>query len=324
MNLTAIFQWAKSILKEVFELSWALFKVMIPVLLVVKILEELGGIELLTLLVAPAMSWVGLPHEMGLVLATTMLTNIYGGMVIFFSVAPEVPLTVAQVTVLGIMMLMAHALPIEVRISQKAGVRPIYLLLLRVISAFSTGWMLNKVYSSNGLLQHQNDLFWQPQLVDPGWIGWALGQVKSLLMITLIILALVILLRLFKLVGIEKLFVWLLQPVMRLLGMSKQATTIVIVGMTLGLSFGAGLLIREAHSGKVSAKDLFSALTLLALCHSIIEDTLLILLLGADISGVLWGRLLFSIILVICLSRLYNSLSDGFQRRYLILTRSST
>jgi len=324
MIQTRLFNWIKALLIEVYELCWALFKVMIPVLLLVKILEELGAIDLLSMMVAPAMSLVGLPQEMGLVLATAMLTSIYGGMVIFFSIVPEVPMTVAQVTILSVMMLVAHALPIEIRISQKAGVRPLYLLLVRVLGAFLMGWILHQSYTSAALFQQPNELFWQPETMDSSWAGWLLGQAKSLMMITVIILALITLLRLFKAVGIEKLLSWILQPVMRLLGMSKQATTIVIVGMTLGLAFGAGLLIKEANSGKVSAKDLFSALSLLALCHSIIEDTLLVMLLGADISGVLWGRIIFSVVVVMCLSRLYGLLGDGFQRRYLVLSRSST
>ncbi len=322
MMHAVLLNWIKELLIEVYQLCWALFKIMIPMLLVVKLLEELGGIDLLALLVAPAMSLVGLPQEMGLVLATTMLTNIYGGMIIFFSIAPELHLSVAQVTVVGVMMLMAHALPIEVRVSQKAGVRPTYLLLVRILGAFIVGWLLSEGYASAGVLQQPVELLWAPELADNSWKAWAIAQLESLLMIVLIITALITLLRLFKVVGIEKLIIWILQPVMRLLGMSKQATTIVIVGMTLGLTFGAGLLIKEASSGKLSEKDLFSALSLLALCHSIIEDTILIMLLGADITGVLWARVLFSVVVVIGLTRLYGRVGQRFQRRYLVLSRS--
>jgi len=315
---TKLFNWVKELLVEVYQLSWALFKIMIPVLLIVKVLEELGAIDLLTLVVAPVMAMVGLPQEAGLVLATTMLTNLYGGMIIYFSMAGEMSLSVAQVTVMGAMMLMAHSLPIEIRVSQKAGVRPLYLLTVRILGGFFLGWILSESYTAAHLLQQPVELFWKPELVDNSWFGWLLDQAKSLLMVVLIITVLIALLKLFRLVGIEKLFIWLLQPVMRMLGMSKQATTIVIVGMTLGLTFGAGLLIKEANSGKLSAKDLFSSLSLLALCHSIIEDTILVMLLGADITGVLWARILFSLVVVIALGRLYERLGRGFQSRYLV------
>jgi hypothetical protein len=38
---------------------------MIPVILVVKLLEELGGVELLAAVLGPLMSMIGLPDSMG-------------------------------------------------------------------------------------------------------------------------------------------------------------------------------------------------------------------------------------------------------------------
>jgi len=65
------------------------------------------------------------------------------------------------------------------------------------------------------------------------------------------------------------------------------------------------LLIEQAKSGQVSKRNIFLAMSLLCLCHSIIEDTLLLVLLGADLLGILWARLVFSFIFVIALGRLY-------------------
>ena len=79
----------------------------------------------------------------------------------------------------------------------------------------------------------------------------------------------------------------------------------------LGLSFGGGLLIKEAGSGKLSTKDIFIAMTLLSVCHSLIEDTLLIMILGAHISGVFWGRLVFSLLFTVLISRLVNTEKGG-------------
>jgi len=49
-----------------------------------------------------------------------------------------------------------------------------------------------------------------------------------------------------------------------------------IVGITLGVSFGGGLLINEAKRGHISPRDIFVAMMLLNLLHSLIEDTLLV------------------------------------------------
>ena len=79
-----------------------------------------------------------------------------------------------------------------------------------------------------------------------------------------------------------------------------------VVGLTLGLTFGGGLLIQEARSGKLSPKDILMTIAFLSLCHSLIEDTLLLLLLGADLSAILWTRLAFGLLFIAILGRLFS------------------
>lgn len=311
-------QWFRELLLEIYQVSGTLFKIMIPTLLLVKLLEELGGVEVIAALLGPVMTWVGLPESMALVWATTLLTNIYTGMVIFFNQAPLEPMSVAQVTVLGTMMLIAHTLPIEARIAQKAGVRLGVTLCIRLFSAVLLGFVLHHLYTWGGWLQQPSRLIWQPGEVPDGLVAWGITQIKSLGVILLIISLLLTTLKLLRLLGIERLLQWLLQPLLKMLGIGRAATTITIVGFTLGLAFGGGLLIREARAGHVPYRDVFSAMTLLALCHSMIEDTLLILLLGADISGILWMRVIYGFATVALVSRLLMASSERFHRRYLV------
>ena len=304
--------------KEIYDVCLLLFKLTIPVLIVVKVLEEMGAIPYISMALEPLMQLVGLPDSMGLVFTTTLLTNIYGGMLIFFQLAPAENLTVAQVTVLSTMLLIAHSLPIELRIVQKAGVRLLTALLIRIVPAFLLGALLHYSYSWGGWLQEPVELIWQAPNTDESLLAWCLTQLQGFGMIILIITALMSLLRFLRWIHIERLMIWLLQPVLRLLGIGPQATSLTIIGVTLGLSFGGGLLIREAQSGHISPKDCFSALCLLSLCHSMIEDTLLVLTLGADLSGVLWARLAFSLIFVAIMTRWLNRTSESFQQRWLI------
>ena len=307
----------KTLSQEIFDISYTLFKLMIPVIIAVKILEELGVIEYLGIILEPLMSLVGLPESMGLVWATTVMTSIYGGMVIFVSQAPT-DLSVAQVTILGGMMLLAHGLPVEVRIAQKAGMSIWFSLLIRVGGGILYGWLLFYIYSAGDWLQQPNQLIWQAEVsTDTRLIVWGVTQLKSLAMIQIIIIALLFFLKILKRIGIEKLLAIILSPILKILGISKQATTITIVGITLGLAYGGGLLIKEAQQGKLAKKDVFTAIALLALLHSLIEDTLLILLLGADLSGVLWFRLLFSLVLISVFSRLVLKMNDKVFERVL-------
>ena len=93
----------KSILKEASNLTFTLLKIMIPISIIVKVLGELGIIELIGKNLSPIMNIVGLPGEFGLVWSTTMITNIYGGLLVFFSLAIENQYTTAQVSILAAM-----------------------------------------------------------------------------------------------------------------------------------------------------------------------------------------------------------------------------
>ncbi len=298
-------KWLVGLAKEILGLTYDLFKLMIPVIMLVKAIEELGGIDYISAALGPVMDLVGLPATMGLVWATTMIVNIYGGMIIFVSMPLTEPLSVAQVTVLGTMMLVAHTLPIEGRIAQKAGVSFLYLLALRIGGALVLGFILHQIYSYGNFLSQTNEALWTPApLLDDSLQAWAMGQLVTLLQVFVIIAILVVFLRLLKWSGIEKLFARALQPVLRFLGLGERTTSITIIGMTLGLTYGGGLLINEAKKGDISKRDIFGSMSLLAVCHSLIEDTLLIVLIGGDLSGILFARVLFAAMLIALIMRL--------------------
>jgi hypothetical protein len=239
-------------------------------------------------------------------------------MVVFASLAPGLGLSVAQVTVLTTMMLVAHALPVELRIAQKAGTRFRAMLVLRIGGALLLGGLLNLGYQLTGTLRQANQALWNPPAVDPAWSSWLVAELRNMGSIFLIILSLMVLLRLLKQLGISDLLTRLLEPVLARLGMGREAAPVTIIGMTLGLSYGGGLIIREAQSGRLSKRDIFCSIALMGLCHSLIEDTLLMMLLGGHISGVLWGRLLFSLTAVFLLGRLIRVLPPASFERYLV------
>ncbi|MCK5914351.1 MAG: hypothetical protein KAG12_10755 [Desulfuromusa sp.] len=301
--------------------SGELFKIIIPISIATRFLQQWGLVDQFGLLLEPVMELVGLPGQLGLVWATAMVTSIYGGMVVFASVAPGLELTVAQVTVLGSMILVAHGLPVELLIAQKAGTRFRIMALIRIGGALLLGWLLHLSYQLSGTLQQANHALWNPAKVDPTWSAWIVAELQTMWMIFLIILGLMTFLLLLKKLGIVDLMTRLLEPVLALLGMSREAAPITIIGMTLGLSYGGGLIIREAQSGRLSQRDIFTSVALMGLCHSIFEDTLLLMVLGAHVSGIFWGRLLFSLLAVFLLARLIKALPQSFFERYFVRRR---
>ena len=308
----------REILTEIKTISFDLFKLMIPILVLVKVLELLGATSYLANLLSPMMSFVGLPAEMGIVWAGTMLSNIYTGMVLFISEPVSATLTTVQVTLLGILMLFAHSLPVELRVAQKIGL-PIWMgLLFRLLIAYIAAWVFYKISYFVGVEDTPAALLWNPHIQPQTLLQWGLSQCKLFLQIILIIAALVMLLRVIRALRIDHLIHAVVRPVLPMLGLTEKAVNIALVGITLGLTYGGGMLIQESRHGKLGARELFFAVSLLLICHSLIEDTLLILLLGADTYGVLVFRVIFSFVVLASMVYLLRFQGEKFFMQYLL------
>lgn len=309
---------AKEILKDTGSTYFFLLKIMIPISIIVKILSQYGIVEKIGNILGPAMGIVGLPGEFGLVWATAMVTNIYGSLIVLFQLSINNVYTVAQVTVLGLMILVAHTLPIEARIAQKAGVRLWFTLSWRIGCALLFGVILNFIFTFFNLFQEKSSMIWKPGNTDPTLTQWISDQIIYYIIIFLIILGLMTLMTILKKSGLIERMNKTLRKILEFFGMSKEAAPITIVGMTLGLAYGGGLIVKEARSKGFAKKDTFLSLALMGLTHSLIEDTLLILTIGATLFGILFGRTLLTIILMLILLKIINHLSNKTFERYLI------
>lgn len=310
---TALKKSTQDWLTEVWMIFSSLMKIMIPALIIVRCIDLLGWIEALGEMIQPVMILVGLPGETGLVWMAAMMGNIYTGMAVFYQLGMAEQLTLAQVSVISSMMLIAHSLPIEVAIARAVGISLWFTLLLRIGGAFVFGFICYQAHSNLALLQTPAPQLWQPETADTTWAHWFLTQGQTIVMAFAIIAALTLFLRILRVLGVERLIHFLLAPVLRLLGIATVASNIIIVGLTLGLSFGGGLLISEARRGHIAGRDIFMSMAFLGLCHSLIEDTLLMMLLGADLGTIVVARLAFSLLVIFALSRLLDWLPANRQ-----------
>ena len=124
---------------------------------------------------------------------------------------------------------------------------------------------------------------------------WGITQIKNFLMIFFIIFSIITLINLLKSFGI-----W--QFILRILKVTGTACVSYINGEFHhlgGISFGGGTVMEEKEKKEISKKDIFLSMAFLGLCHSIIEDTILILLLGSHISGILFFRLIYTIFIIL-------------------------
>ncbi len=101
------------------------------------------------------------------------------------------------------------------------------------------------------------------------------------------------------------------------MGISKAATPITMVGVLLGLSYGGGLIIKEAQEGKMSSRDVVLSLSFMGICHGLIEDPLVMMAFGAHWSGALVGRFVFCVAAMALIGRLVQMMPEDAFNRFL-------
>ncbi len=79
----------------------------------------------------------------------------------------------------------------------------------------------------------------------------------------------------------------------------------------MGISYGSGLIIKETKGGNYSKRDLFLVAVFMSLCHALIEDTLIMLPMGAKMIGIFWGRIIFTVIFTLAFNRFMPREEDG-------------
>ncbi|WP_425449676.1 nucleoside recognition domain-containing protein [Dethiothermospora halolimnae] len=134
------------------------------------------------------------------------------------------------------------------------------------------------------------------------------GSIGSILNIAKYVIPLMIFMEILKDLNILDKISEFLKPISKFLGISKESTFPLIVGLTLGLAYGAGVIIKSAKEGNLSKKDLYLVLLFLVACHSVIEDTLLFVAIGANGWLLLGIRLPVAIILTAVVARYIDKL----------------
>ena len=310
-------RFIKKVTSDIYIVSFELFKIMIPTLILVKIAEIYGLVAVLTNLFAPIMTMMGLPAEMALAITTTMLTNPYAGIIVLASTPGIEDLTVAQTTILASFILFTHSVIIEAAISRQAGLSAGATIIIRILSGILFCTLLNSVFSSLDLFNQTAVLNLPEMSSTPTLQQWVIDQIKGLIFIQFVIIILITFLEILRLIGIEKIIRICLSPFLKVLNIGQSASTIVVVGLTLGLGFGGGLMIKDVKQGLVAPRSAVGALIFINLFHSLIEDTAILLLIGPSLFTILLIRGLFVFVLTFFLIKIFNNLPINTYDRFL-------
>ncbi|WP_417694697.1 nucleoside recognition protein [Roseibium sp.] len=296
--------------RETIEIYWELVRIIVPVAVVTQVLVETGAIRAVAPAFAPLMELYGLPPALALAWLTSLLVGIWGAVIVVFALVPVETLTVADITILSSLFLFGHALPVEQRIIQKAGAGLIVTTVLRLLGGMVFAFLLHMVFRSTGWLSEPLNPTWVPMAGDGGWSGFLRGTIETLISMFVILYGLNIFMDLFRRSGLMDRMNTVIAPLFAIAGLKKQALPITAIGMFLGVSFGGGLLIREARSGAVEPRQVFLACIFMGFTHSVIEDTLVVVAIGADFNTVFFARLLFGVLATGLISVIIGRMPD--------------
>jgi hypothetical protein len=100
-------------------------------------------------------------------------------------------------------------------------------------------------------------------------------------------------------------------PLMRGMGLSREASVPLFTGIFLGIAYGAGIIIRVAQEKRLPRRELFLMGLFLATCHAVVEDTLIFVVIGGNGWIMLGVRVLLAVVLTGVLARLWAGRAGG-------------
>lgn len=100
-------------------------------------------------------------------------------------------------------------------------------------------------------------------------------------------------------------------PLMRGVGLTRDAAVPLFTGVFLGIAYGAGIIIRVAQEKRLPKRELFLMGLFLATCHAVVEDTLIFTVIGGSLPVMLGARLLLAFLLTFLLARLWKERAPG-------------
>ncbi|HEV7327465.1 MAG TPA: nucleoside recognition domain-containing protein, partial [Bosea sp. (in: a-proteobacteria)] len=281
---------------ETFAVYRELVVIMVPIAFATHALAEFGIIKAVSPWLAPAMQLFGLPPELALAWLTGLLVGMWGGVIVLFTLVPTLALSSADMTVFSTLLLMAHAIPVEQRIVARAGPSFWATSIIRIAGAMAFAALLHQLFAATGWLSQPMAPVWMPAAGEGGWLGFFYGLAKTLVVMLAVLLVLTWVMELLRAVGVLDVLYKALAPLFRLVGLKPEALPFTTVGLLLGISYGSGLMLAEVRRQPIEPRQVFLASVFMGFAHSLIEDTLIVVALGADLTSVLFGRLLFAVV----------------------------
>lgn len=292
-------------LRQGLNVTWTLGKVIFPITLIVTILQYTPVLPWVIKQLSPIMGLLGLSGEAAVPLVLGNALNLYAGIAAIISF----DFTVKEVFIMAIMLSFSHNLFIESTVASRVGVNWWLISGIRIGLALLAAFVINLVWSG-GAEQAQYGFITSQSTDFNGWQGLALHGLQTALIAVIqlacIVIPLMIVMQFLREKGWLTVFSNKFAPFTRVLGMERNTSMTLVAGLTIGLAYGAGLMIQAVKEDGVSKKDMHLALIFLVACHAVVEDTLVFIPLGIPVWPLLVIRLTTAIILTMVVGYIWN------------------
>ncbi len=283
----------KSVLPSTTKTCIWLVKLTVGVSFAIMLLKYLNILPWISNLLTPLFNSIGLPGEAAFPFVTGYFVNVYAAI----SVAVAFDFDVRTLTILSTMVLSAHNMITETAVQKKTGTSAVRIVIIRTISAFTLAFFLNKLLPGGVMEQLHGEYSQKPEFIVL-FKEWLVSTVSVVVKMTLLIYSLAIVQKLLAEYGVIRWISKFLKYPLAFFGLPARTSFLWIVANTLGLAYGAAVMIEEVESGKVTKRDVDLLNSHIAISHSNFEDLFLVSAMGATWYVLLLSRWLGSFILV--------------------------
>lgn len=289
-----MFACVRSATPSALKTIWWLTKIMIGVSFAIMLLQYFGVIEVVSQWLTPVFSSFGLPGEAALAYVSGYFVNCYTAIAVMSSLN----LDMRAVTILAVMVLCSHNMIVETTVQAKTGSSVFRIVVVRTLSAFVLAFVLNKIMPG----QFENTLTEITTVEEVTFVdmleSWALRTVKTVTLMVVLVYLLTLLQRILNEFGIIEHIANFLKPVMLFFGLPPRTAFLWLVANTLGLAYGAAVMIDEAGTDATTKEENDLLNHHIGVSHSNLEDLPLFMAVGGSFLWMLLSRWAMSLLLV--------------------------
>ena len=273
---------------------WWLVKIMVSVSFGIMLLQYFGVIAWISEQLTPLFSSFGLPGEAALAYVSGYFVNCYTAMAVMSTLS----LDMRAATILAVMVLCSHNMIVETTVQAKTGSSALRIVVIRTLSAFILAFVLNKIIPGEFVARESHLVTAENVTFMVMLKSWALRTVRTVGLMVVLVYALTLLQRILNEFGIIEHIANFLKPVMVFFGLPPRTAFLWLVANTLGLAYGAAVMIDETESGSTTKEENDILNHHIGVSHSNLEDLLLFTAMGGSFLWMLLSRWAMSLLLV--------------------------